>query len=393
MLSSPRDVRAARHRLARPHGRGLLPAALAPAAAADGDGARSLQGQLREGDEVLTTSGIYGRIVELGDDDAELEIAPGTVIRVARGAIGAAPDADPERRASTAPARPRRPAEPCAAQMIMLIVTVVVIVGTFVATLRLRQPSGARPRPPGRHLDRALPGEGLRPVHARHRGRHHPQPRRRPRHRRARGAAPGQHDRRRPARREGTRRRPRIRSARPPSCASGRCQAELAVGARRIAARRPRPVDGRRRPTTVTGAPTTHRRPVDGDHVDHDQRARGAGRAHDRRPRRSRRRARPQDDDRPARRPHRRRLPVRHRRPRPARRPATVAPPQPGQSCKRPCSRRATREPARRATVRQPGRPARRGDRTSCYVLGPTIAHRPQQRRPAERAYDSNTAS
>jgi preprotein translocase subunit YajC len=49
---------------------------------------RALQSNLRQGDEVLTTSGIYARVVRLGDDDAELEIAPGTVIRVARGAIG-----------------------------------------------------------------------------------------------------------------------------------------------------------------------------------------------------------------------------------------------------------------------------------------------------------------
>jgi preprotein translocase subunit YajC len=49
---------------------------------------RSLQSELHEGDDVLTTSGIYGRIIKLGDDDLELEIAPATVIRVARGAIG-----------------------------------------------------------------------------------------------------------------------------------------------------------------------------------------------------------------------------------------------------------------------------------------------------------------
>jgi preprotein translocase subunit YajC len=49
---------------------------------------RALQSTLRQGDEVLTTSGIYARVVRLGDDDADLEIAPGTVIRVARGAIG-----------------------------------------------------------------------------------------------------------------------------------------------------------------------------------------------------------------------------------------------------------------------------------------------------------------
>jgi preprotein translocase subunit YajC len=49
---------------------------------------RQLQGQLQEGDEVLTTSGIYGTIRKLGEADADLEIAPGTVIHVARGAIG-----------------------------------------------------------------------------------------------------------------------------------------------------------------------------------------------------------------------------------------------------------------------------------------------------------------
>ena len=37
---------------------------------------------------MLTTSGIYGRITRLGEADAELEIAPGTVIHIARGAIG-----------------------------------------------------------------------------------------------------------------------------------------------------------------------------------------------------------------------------------------------------------------------------------------------------------------
>jgi preprotein translocase subunit YajC len=50
---------------------------------------RQLQGLIREGDEVMTTSGIYGRIVKVdGDDDLRLEIAPDVVIKVARGAIG-----------------------------------------------------------------------------------------------------------------------------------------------------------------------------------------------------------------------------------------------------------------------------------------------------------------
>jgi preprotein translocase subunit YajC len=49
---------------------------------------RALQSELQQGDEIVTTSGIFARVVRLGDDDADIEVAPGTVIRVARGAIG-----------------------------------------------------------------------------------------------------------------------------------------------------------------------------------------------------------------------------------------------------------------------------------------------------------------
>ena len=76
---------------------------------------RRLQTELEEGDEVLTTSGIYGRITRLGDDDADLEIAPGTVIHVARGAIGQRSLEPSPTSASTRTARPRRRTEPCAA--------------------------------------------------------------------------------------------------------------------------------------------------------------------------------------------------------------------------------------------------------------------------------------
>jgi len=57
---------------------------------------RALQSELNEGDKVLTTSGIYGRITKLDEDAADLEIAPGTVIHIARGAIGQVigPDVD-----------------------------------------------------------------------------------------------------------------------------------------------------------------------------------------------------------------------------------------------------------------------------------------------------------
>lgn len=48
----------------------------------------ALQSQLREGDEIMTTGGLFGRISRLEQDTFELEIAPGTVVRFARGAVG-----------------------------------------------------------------------------------------------------------------------------------------------------------------------------------------------------------------------------------------------------------------------------------------------------------------
>ena len=48
----------------------------------------ALQSQLREGDEIMTTGGLFGRINRLEQDSFELEIAPGTVVRFARGAVG-----------------------------------------------------------------------------------------------------------------------------------------------------------------------------------------------------------------------------------------------------------------------------------------------------------------
>jgi preprotein translocase subunit YajC len=49
---------------------------------------RALQGSLQLGDEVITTAGLYGTIAALRDEYIELEIAPNTVIKLARGAIG-----------------------------------------------------------------------------------------------------------------------------------------------------------------------------------------------------------------------------------------------------------------------------------------------------------------
>ncbi len=54
---------------------------------------------LKVGDEVMTTAGIYGIIAELGDEHVLLEIAPGTVIKLARRAIGARVEDEPGRAA------------------------------------------------------------------------------------------------------------------------------------------------------------------------------------------------------------------------------------------------------------------------------------------------------
>lgn len=50
--------------------------------------AQALQASLAVGDEVVTTSGLFGRIAQLDDTVAHLEVAPGTVLRFDRRAIG-----------------------------------------------------------------------------------------------------------------------------------------------------------------------------------------------------------------------------------------------------------------------------------------------------------------
>lgn len=46
-----------------------------------------MQSSLQVGDEVVTTSGVYGSIAQLADTRVGLEIAPGVVIELARQAI------------------------------------------------------------------------------------------------------------------------------------------------------------------------------------------------------------------------------------------------------------------------------------------------------------------
>jgi preprotein translocase subunit YajC len=56
---------------------------------------RQMQSALQVGDEVVLTSGFFGTITAVHDDRAEIELAPGTVVTVALGAVGGlAPDSD-----------------------------------------------------------------------------------------------------------------------------------------------------------------------------------------------------------------------------------------------------------------------------------------------------------
>lgn len=51
---------------------------------------RELLGSVEVGDEIVTTSGMFGTVVEIDDEDdiVTLEIAPGTRIRIVRAGIG-----------------------------------------------------------------------------------------------------------------------------------------------------------------------------------------------------------------------------------------------------------------------------------------------------------------
>ena len=49
---------------------------------------QSLQGALSVGDEVCTTSGLFGTIASLDDSVVTLEVAPGVTVRFDRRAIG-----------------------------------------------------------------------------------------------------------------------------------------------------------------------------------------------------------------------------------------------------------------------------------------------------------------
>ena len=65
---------------------------------------QQLQHSLEVGTDVMTTSGVYGRIVSLGEDTVDLEVAPGVVITWARAAIGQVRSPQPTDGATEGPA-------------------------------------------------------------------------------------------------------------------------------------------------------------------------------------------------------------------------------------------------------------------------------------------------
>ena len=56
----------------------------------------ALQESIQVGQRVMMSSGIYGTVASVTDDRARLEVAPGTVIEIARGAIAKVDSPDVE---------------------------------------------------------------------------------------------------------------------------------------------------------------------------------------------------------------------------------------------------------------------------------------------------------
>ncbi len=49
---------------------------------------QQMMSTLASGSRIMTTAGIFGTVVEVDEDEASIEIAPGVVIRVVKAAIG-----------------------------------------------------------------------------------------------------------------------------------------------------------------------------------------------------------------------------------------------------------------------------------------------------------------
>ena len=57
---------------------------------------RQLLSAVEVGDEIVTSGGVYGTVLAIDDESLDVEIAPGVVVKVARGAVAArlSPESD-----------------------------------------------------------------------------------------------------------------------------------------------------------------------------------------------------------------------------------------------------------------------------------------------------------
>lgn len=50
--------------------------------------AEALQATMAPGVEIMTTSGIFGTVLEIRDDSIVVEVSPGSTLRISKGAVG-----------------------------------------------------------------------------------------------------------------------------------------------------------------------------------------------------------------------------------------------------------------------------------------------------------------
>ncbi len=67
---------------------------------------RAMVGQVTIGAEIVTAGGLYGRVKAIDGDVLTVEIAPGTTVRIARGAIAGVIEPEGEQGAAAAPIGP-----------------------------------------------------------------------------------------------------------------------------------------------------------------------------------------------------------------------------------------------------------------------------------------------
>jgi preprotein translocase subunit YajC len=70
-----------------------------------------MQDSIDVGDEIVTAGGMYGFVTAIGDDELEVEIAPGTIVRVATRAVAGRIDADDDEDEADEPDEPDEPDE------------------------------------------------------------------------------------------------------------------------------------------------------------------------------------------------------------------------------------------------------------------------------------------